>query len=291
MKYFILFISIILGLGTAIWSVYLQSDFLKIIGVSPWGAITLEPILIVCSFLIGIKISKWHKFISSVFLILLFVISFATVSPIYLKNIYTEIKNTEVNQTRIEQTQKTEDSIRESFDSLSQRGLGAKNTLKIIDKLQKQQEIVDQKVIKTELNSIIEILTTFFYLSPRNSTFLFSILISLSAVFSPAFLFFSSGLVINQIKEERGKKTIKEEKKIEKLTDKQKSVLFTYNEMNKDISKTAKVLNLKPRVIKSQLSKIADKIGANELLKPKNEIIEDFADNIVRNKPNDKPQF
>lgn len=206
MKKFILSICLVLGIIIASWTTYLQSQFLSSIGISPLGAIAIEPLLIITSFLIGYKISNWHRVVSIAFMSILTVVSMTSILSMYLKNTYFEISQMEQNKVRIEQLQKNENLIQNSLSSLTERGIGSKNTLKLIDKLQTQQEVVNIKTNETELSSIIKVLSTFLMLSPEKATLLFSILISLATVFSPPFLFYSSGLLINNIKRDEVKK-------------------------------------------------------------------------------------
>lgn len=274
MKKFLLSICLLLGLVISGWTTFLQSQFLTSIGVSPLGAIAIEPLLIITSFLIGFKISNWHKSISILFMVILTLVSMISILSMYLKTTYTEIAKIEQNKIRIEQVQQTEELIQNSLQSLTERKIGAKNTLKLIDKLQSQQQEVNVKGTESELSSIIKILSTFLMLSPEKATLLFSVLISLATVFSPSFLFFSAGLILLQIKEEKNHIIEEEEieQKREKLTPKQRTTLSTIKETNGDIEETAKILNVPERTIKAQITRIEEKTGEEILPKQDKEV-------------------
>jgi len=53
----------------------MQANFLEAIGINKWGAMSLEPILLTCGFLLNRKITKTHRVIIILFMIVLYIVS------------------------------------------------------------------------------------------------------------------------------------------------------------------------------------------------------------------------
>jgi len=267
MKLFLGIICFLLGTGISIWTTWLQSTFLETIGISPWGAITIEPLLIVVSFLLGIKISKSHSAISIIFMIVLSAVSFLTILSMFTSKSYNDIIQQEINSDRIESSQKNEDVIRDTLDSLKGRGIGSKSAIKIIDRLQKQETVIIKKAEISEVSVVIDIISKFIGIGKEKAIFVFTILISLTTVFAPPFLFFSSGLILSQVSFLK-KKIDDKISKLHTLTASQKSVYLAYENITKDIEELAKFLNMKPGIVNMQLTKISKKLKSEAFYKP-----------------------
>ena len=267
MKLFLGIICFLLGTGISIWTTWLQSTFLETIGISPWGAITIEPLLIVVSFLLGIKISRGHSTLSIIFMIILSAVSFLTILSMFTSKSYNDIIQQEINSSRIESSQKNEDIIRDTLDSLKDRGVGSKSAIAIIDRLQKQETTIIKKAEISEVSVVIDIISKFIGISKDKAIFVFTILISLTTVFAPPFLFFSSGLILSQA---AFLKRIYHDKiaKLHTLTASQKSVYLAYENVTKDVEELAKFLNMKPGIVNMQLTKISKKLKAKDFYKP-----------------------
>lgn len=199
MKLFICICCIILGLIIAVWTTHLQSLFLNSLGVSSFGAIAVEPLLIIVSFLIGYKISKPHRILSIIFITIITVVSLLTILSMYIKNTYKEIYINKVNIELVEKNKETQDLIQNSLKSLTDRGISSKSTIKLIDRLQKQEQIITDKSEITELGITAAILSKLLNTQQETALLIFAVLISLVTAFAPSFLFFSSGLLINQL--------------------------------------------------------------------------------------------
>ena len=202
MKKFLFCSCIALGLLISGWATYLQSEFLSILGVSKFGALSIEPLLIVCSFLIGFKISKSHRLVSIALMSVLTIVSLTTILSTYLTKTNAELEAYRNNQIRIEQSAKNETLIRNTVERFNNKNLSSKNTVAAIKELREQEKSVETKNVKSELVCTIEILSKSLMMSPERATFLIAFLLSLTAVLSPSFLFFSAGLILAQIREE-----------------------------------------------------------------------------------------
>lgn len=196
MKLFISIVCIVMGIAIAIWTTLLQANFLRSIGVSKLGAIAIEPLLIVVSFLVGFRISKMHRIISSLFIIIITIVSLLTISSMYIQNVQKEIYTMQANADLIDSSKQTQKLIQDSLATLSNRGISSKSTIALVDRLQKQENIIKEQATTTELGIIATILANILTTSQEHAIMIFTILISLVTAFAPSFLFFSAGLLI-----------------------------------------------------------------------------------------------
>ena len=284
MKKILCGISIILGIIIAIWTTYLQGMFFSNFGISPIGAIAVEPLLIITSFFIGYKITTPHKTISVIFITILTVVSFLTISSMFLKNSFIILENTKTNIERVQKLEQTENIIQNSLIDLTGRGASSKSTIKIIDRLQEQQKEVSKKLDISELEAIIGVMSKYLRTTPEKAILIFSIFISLVTVFAPSFLFFTTGVLLKDIKKDSDSKKIIN--KIDSmLTDKQKDI-YTNLKDNKSLGDISKKLNVPERIIKSQISRINSKLKDEEIWK-----FNSKEDNFIVTKENDLPYF
>ena len=196
MKLFISIVCIMMGIAIAIWTTILQSNFLHTIGVSKLGAIAIEPLLIIVSFLIGFRISKMHQIVSAIFIIAITTVSLLTISSMYIQNVQKEIHTMQANSQIIDSSKQTQKLIQNSLSTLSTRGISSKSTIALVDRLQKQENIIKEQATTTELGIIATILANILTTSQEDAIMIFTILISLVTAFAPSFLFFSAGLLI-----------------------------------------------------------------------------------------------
>lgn len=256
----ILIISVVLGFAIATWTTGIQSQFFAQMGVSKWGAITVEPLLVLTSFILGIKSNGLHKTIAFFFMTLLLIVSMLTMVSMYTKKSFVAIRTSQVNVEISKSSDKTEELIRDSLKSLNERQASSKSTLKMVDKLQKQQDKTEKRKEgdMLELQAIIETLSTVLHVNQKVAVLLFSIFISLASVFSPSFLFFSAGMMIRST----GAFTAISDqiKRMQGLSLKQRIILLSKENVTDDIEELAKFLGTSERVIKGQLSRIGKKI-------------------------------
>jgi len=193
-----LFLCILLGTVIGIWTTSIQGQFLQTLGVSPIGALTIEPLLIITSFLLGVKISKAHKIVTSLFLVVLLSISMLTIVSMYTKKAYVALDTYKVNQQQAQSSSEVEKTINDTLKSLNERSVSAKRALQVIEKLQEQnkQTAERQKTDTFELQAIADTLSNIFRINQKTSIFIFAIFVSLAAVFAPSFLFFSAGMML-----------------------------------------------------------------------------------------------
>lgn len=259
---FILIMCVVLGLLVAYFSTSVQANFFHELGVSRLAAFTIEPTLILVSFLLGIKISKVHKTIAFGFLCVLFLVSFISIVSMYSKKSFTIIEKNKVNQTLLSKSGKSEEIIADTIDRLSKRDdVSSKNIVKAIDQLQKQQTKAEVRADEvSELKSIIDIISTLLTMQEKNAILLFAVLIALSAVFAPSFLFFSAGMMIRNLGFI--------ENKFENWNDlslKQKIIMLAKDKVGNNIEDIAKFLHTDEGVIKAQLSRIGKKIDLDDI--------------------------
>lgn len=196
MKLFISLVCIAMGIAIAIWTTILQSNFLYTIGVSKLGALTIEPLLIIVSFLIGFRISKIHQIVSAIFILAITTVSLLTISSMYIQNVQKEIYTMQANDQLIASSKQTQKLIQDSLATLSTRGISSKSTIALVDRLQKQEQTITEQATTTELGIIATILANILTTSQEDAIMIFTILISLVTAFAPSFLFFSAGLLI-----------------------------------------------------------------------------------------------
>jgi len=203
LNYFLISVCLLLGVFIAAFLTTLQATFLQTIGISKFGAIALEPVLVIASFLIGIKVSMPHRLLSFIFLILISIGSLTAVSSIYTKHLFMELEDKEINAERLESHKKSEEVIRDALDNLVHRGASSKSTIKIIEGLKEQQQNIKEVKDITEVQAIGNTLSVIFKMEPYNAILMFGILLSIITVFAPSFLLFSSGLMINKLKDSK----------------------------------------------------------------------------------------
>jgi len=266
---------ICLTLGTCIvvWVTGIQGQFLDQLGISKFGALTIEPLAVISSFLLGVKITRIHRVITLLFLVILFGVSLITVTSMYAKRSYVVLEQQSINKNLSSKSSKSEEVIANVVEKLGNRDeVSSKNISKIIGQLQKQQDKTDKRTESTtlELHSIIEVISSILHVTDKVAILIFSIFISLAAVFAPSFLFFSAGMMIqktgifvavsNQIK------------RMSSLSLKQKVILMTRENVTTDVEEMAKFLGTSEQVINGQLSRISKKIKLKGLKeKPKEE--------------------
>jgi DNA-binding CsgD family transcriptional regulator len=261
----IIAVCLILGSAIVAWDTSIQAQFLKQIGVSEWGAITIEPLLVVASFLLGVRIKPIHRAIALGFLLILFGISLITVTSMYAQKSYIAIEQHAINENLAKRSTSSEDVIVKTLDKLGSREyVSSKNITKVIDQLQKQQEKTEKRSEPEtlELKSIIDVISSLLHVDDKLAVLIFSFFISLSAVFSPSFLFFSAGMMMQNT----GIFTAVSDqiKRMEGLSLKQKIILMTKENVTDDIEEMAKFLGTKERIVKSQLSKINSKLNGEK---------------------------
>lgn len=196
MKLFISIVCITMGIAIAVWTTILQSNFLYTIGVSKLGAIAIEPLLIIVSFLIGFRISKIHQIVATVFILAITTVSLLTISSMYIQNVQREIYTMQATDQLIASSKSTQKLIQDSLSTLSSRGISSKSTIALVDRLQKQEQTIKEQATTTELGIIATILANILTTSQEDAILIFTILISLVTAFAPSFLFFSAGLLI-----------------------------------------------------------------------------------------------
>jgi len=196
MKLFISIACITMGIAIAIWTTIMQSNFLSTIGVSKLGAIAIEPLLIIVSFLIGFRISKTHQVVSVIFIVAITTVSLLTISSMYIQNVQKELHTMQANSQIIDSSKQTQKLIQDSLATLSNRGISSRSTLALVDRLQKQEQVITTQITTTELVVIATILANILTTSQEHAIMIFTILISLVTAFAPSFLFFSAGLLI-----------------------------------------------------------------------------------------------
>lgn len=195
MKHIISIVCVLMGVALAVWTTTLRAKFLGSIGVNPFGAIAIEPLLIIVSFLIGYKISRWHQVVSGVFIIIITIVSLLTISSIYIQSVQKEIYTMVTNSQLIDSSKQTQQIIQNSLKSLSERGMSSKSTIALVDRLQKQEQTIQEQAKVTELGIIANVLSNILTTSQERAITIFTILISLVTAFAPSFLFFSAGLL------------------------------------------------------------------------------------------------
>jgi hypothetical protein len=261
-------LSIILGTLVAFYTTSIQAQFFAELGVSKVAAITIEPLLILVSFLMGITISRWHKVIAFSFFLVLLLTSFITITSMYAKKSYSLIDKDKANISILEKSDKSEKIISDAVDRLSKRdNVSSKNVVKVIDQLQKQSKVAEVRTDSnvSELKSIIDIITrllsNFFTINDRDAILIFSVLLSLAAVFSPSFLFFTAGMMLKSL----GLMDDKEFKDWETLSLKQKIIMLAKEKVGDDVEKIAEFLHTDEGVIKAQLSRIGKKVDLDNI--------------------------
>jgi len=260
----ILIICAILGIGISIWTTGVQAEFLAEMGVSRWGAMTIEPLLIIVSFLLGIKITKTHKVISMSFLVILFGISLITMVSMYTKRSFVTLETQKEKTLLGSKSTQSEEAIRNALSGLSERGTtSSKNIVKVIDQLQKQNDKTEKSVKSEtlELQAIIETVSKLTGLKERDAVLFFAFFVSLAAVFSPSFLFFTAGMMLKSTGIFDGIVTENPVDRMKELSLKQKIVLLTKENVTKDVTEMAKFLETSEAVIQAQLTRIDKKMG------------------------------
>lgn len=257
-NYIILAVSVLLGFSIAAWTTSIQAAFLETIGVSPWGALTIEPLLIITSFLLGLKITRTHRLVSSAFITILMSISLLCMVSMYTKKSYVTLEARKSHAELAGSSIESEKAIRRALDSLTDRQLSGKKTLQMVDRLQKQESRTEAhtEAAGSDIQAIVDTISGLLKIGDRGAILLFSILVSLSAVFSPSFLFFSAGMMIRNtgllIKGNN-------HEKYQGLSVHQKAVLLVKDNITDDVKEMANFLGTSERVIKSQLSRIERK--------------------------------
>jgi hypothetical protein len=196
-----LVLCVLLGTIIACWTTYIQSQFLQTLGVNPIGALTIEPLLIVTSFLLGIKITRVHKLVTAVFLCLLLGVSMITIVSMYTKSAYVALDTNKVNQQLVASSSETEKVINETLKSLNERSVTAKSALKVIEKLQEQnkQTAARQQSGTLEIQAIVDTIARILHIENKVAILMFALFVSLAAVFSPSFLFFTAGMMLTSV--------------------------------------------------------------------------------------------
>ena len=253
---FILICCVALGLTVAFFSTSIQARFFEELGVSWIAAFTIEPTLIIVSFLLGIVITKTHKTVAFIFLVILFVVSFISIVSMYSKKSFTLIEKNKITQNILSKSGKSEEIISNTIDKLSKRdNVSSKNIVKAIDQLQKQQ---DKATIKSEenvseLKGIIDVISMLLTIDEKRAILLFSVLIALSAVFAPSFLFYSAGMMVKKLN------VVEEREDFSDLSLKQKIVMLAKDKFGGDVKKIAKFLETDEGTVKSQFTRIKNK--------------------------------
>lgn len=201
-KKIVILVSFLIGSSVIFWLTLLQAEFLHSIGVSKWAAIAIEPSLVLVSLLLGFKISKGHRFVSFILLVLLFVVSLVATSSLYTRHLFTEIEQQKVNTVDVKSSRQNEKVMRDALDELVHRGASSKTTLAIMSKLESQQQITQEKAKATELSSIVRIIVVLSNMEPDKALIGFALLISCTTVSIPSFCFFSIGLLLKEEKQE-----------------------------------------------------------------------------------------
>jgi len=263
----LIFICLILGLMIATWTFTVQSAFFLELGVSAWGAVTVEPLIIVISFLLGTtKLPTWNKILGSCLLILLTIVSLSSMISMYTKHSYTVIDSSKASIAQLSTSAKNEELIRNSLQGLSERGTtSSKSITKAIDQLQKQQEKTEQ-IVKhdtLELKAIIETIAAVMRTTEKNAIFWFALFVSLAAVFSPSFLFYSASKMITNVGWYDN--VTDQFDRMKDLSLKQKIILLTKENVSGDVEEIAKFLKTTPTVVKSQLTRIDKKFKGEDV--------------------------
>jgi hypothetical protein len=196
-----LVLCVLLGTIIACWTTYIQSQFLQTIGVNFLGALTIEPLLIVTSFLLGIKITKIHKIITAIFLVLLLGVSMLTITSMYTKHAYVALDTTKSNQQLVASSAETQKTINETLKSLNERSVTAKSALQVIEKLQEQQKATAalQQSGMLEIHAIVDTVASILHVENKVAILIFALFVSLAAVFAPSFLFFTAGMMLTSV--------------------------------------------------------------------------------------------
>ena len=257
-------LSILLGTVVGVYTTGIQAEFFKELGVSRLAAITVEPLLILVSFLLGIKISRWHKAIATAFFAILLITSFITITSMYAKKSYALVDRDKANIAILEKSNKSEEAIAKTLDRLSNREeVSSKNIVKVIDQLQKQQKTAEVRTDAnvSELKSIIDIISKVLTIEDKNAILVFSILVSLAAVFAPSFLFFTAGMMLTTLGIV-GESSFND---WDGLSLKQKIIMMAKDKVGDNTEEIAKFLNTDERVVKAQLSRIGKKVDLDSI--------------------------
>ncbi len=192
--------SVALGFAAAVWTTSLQAGFFKTIGVSPWGALTVEPLLIVASFLLGKGITRVHRIVSAGFILVLLCVSFSTICSMYTKSTYVALDSRQTHAEIERNSIEAEKTIRRSLDSLTDRQLSGKRTLQMIDRLQKQERRTEAQATEaaatSDIGAVADTISRLMGIGNRSAVFVFALLASLAATFASSYLFFSAGMMI-----------------------------------------------------------------------------------------------
>ncbi len=197
----ILAASLTLGFMIAVWTTTLQARFFNTIGISPWGALTVEPLLIVTSFLTGLRITRVHRLISVAFIVILLCVSFTCTVSMYTRASYVALDARRAHADIAGSSLEAEKTIRRSLDSLTDRQLSGKKTLAMIDRLQKQQRRTEAQATEAAANSDLQAVADTISkllggIDNRSAIFVFALLASFAATFAPSYLFFSAGMML-----------------------------------------------------------------------------------------------
>ncbi len=255
----IVVLSILLATVVAYYTTSIQAQFFNELGVPKLAAITIEPLLILVSFILGFKTTKLHKTIAFGFFIVLLLTSFITITSMYAKKSYALIDKDKANISILDKSNKSEKVITEAIDRLSKREeVSSKNIVKAIDQLQKQTKVAEVRADAnvSELKSIIDIISKILTIEDKSAILLFSMFISLAAVFSPSFLFFTAGMMLNTLGIV-GESSFND---WDDLSLKQKIIMLAKEKVGDDPEKLSKFLGTTPKVINTQFTKIKNKL-------------------------------
>lgn len=258
----IVIICISLGIGVMTWTTGIQAAFMQAMGVSRWGAMTVEPLLVISSFLLGLNLAKWHRRITVIFLIVLFGISLLMMVSMYAKKSYLVIDQHRASQRLVSLGEDSEKEIRGALKGLSDRGTTAsKNIVKVIDQLQIQQKEIESnlKGEVVELRAIIDAIVLIIRVDEKIAVMIFSLFVSLAAVASPSFLFFSASMTLRKIMN-IDQPTMAKAVPLLSLSLNQKLIKLMQDHVTGDAEEIAKILGMNLIVVRTQLSRIKKKL-------------------------------